>query len=153
MKEKRSTDLEDYKKNATIIVEEYFATDDVVATINELRELGKPEYSYYFFLKKPVSMSMDKHYKEKEISAILLSALFVDTFHPSQVYKGFNKLVEPADDLIIDIPAPVKLPYLLDGILFTFGWWMGGLAEGEEGCAIRAMMNRERRVGFCNFLF
>lgn len=100
--------LEEYKKKATIIVEEYFATDDVVSTMNELKEVGKPEYSYYF-VKKLVSMSMDRHDKEKEMAAILLSALYADIIHPSQVYKGFTKLVESADDLIVDIPDTVDI--------------------------------------------
>ncbi|KAL5080807.1 hypothetical protein RYX36_009228 [Vicia faba] len=106
-KEKNAA-LEEYKKKATIIVEEYFATDDVVATMSELREIGKPEYSYYF-VKKLVSMSMDRHDKEKEMAAILLSALYADIIHPSQVYKGFTKLVESADDLIVDIPDTVDI--------------------------------------------
>jgi len=100
--------LEEYKKKATIIVEEYFATDDVVATMSEVREIGKPEYSYYF-VKKLVSMSMDRHDKEKEMAAILLSALYADIIHPSQVYKGFTKLIESADDLIVDIPDTVDI--------------------------------------------
>ncbi|KAF7820351.1 programmed cell death protein 4 [Senna tora] len=107
--EKKMTgDLEVYKKKATIIVEEYFATDDVVETINELRELGKPQYNYYF-VKKLVSMSMDRHDKEKEMAAVLLSALYADTFEPAQVHKGFAKLVESADDLIVDIPDTVDV--------------------------------------------
>ncbi|WJX71168.1 MA3 DOMAIN-CONTAINING TRANSLATION REGULATORY FACTOR 2 [Trifolium repens] len=105
---KTNTALEEYKKKATVIVEEYFATDDVVATMSELREVGKPEYSYYF-VKKLVSMSMDRHDKEKEMAAILLSALYADIIHPSQVYKGFTKLVESADDLIVDIPDTVDI--------------------------------------------
>lgn len=76
------TDLDNYKKKATIIVEEYFATDDVVATMNEVKELGKPQYGYYF-VKKLVSMSMDRHDKEKEMAAILLSALYADVLDPS----------------------------------------------------------------------
>ncbi|KAF1884715.1 hypothetical protein Lal_00028601 [Lupinus albus] len=105
---KKNTELDDYKKKATIIVEEYFTTDDVVATINEIRELGKPLYGYYF-VKKLVSISMDRHDKEKEMAAILLSAVYADTFEPAQVYKGFSKLVESADDLIVDIPDTVDV--------------------------------------------
>lgn len=76
--------------------------------MNELREVGKPEYSYYF-VKKLVSMSMDRHDKEKEMAAILLSALYADIIAPSQVYKGFTKLVESADDLIVDIPDTIDI--------------------------------------------
>ncbi|EEF35271.1 conserved hypothetical protein [Ricinus communis] len=101
-------DFEEYKKKVTVIVEEYFATDDVVSTANELRELGVPSYNYYF-IKKLVSMSMDRHDKEKEMAAILISALYADIIDPSQVYEGFTKLVESADDLIVDIPDTVDI--------------------------------------------
>ncbi|GLT77267.1 hypothetical protein SLA2020_488690 [Shorea laevis] len=105
---KPAQDFEKYKKKVTIIVEEYFATDDVVSTANELRELAMPSYNYYF-VKKLVSMSMDGHDKEKEMAAVLLSALYADVIDPPQVYKGFSKLVESADDLIVDIPDTVDV--------------------------------------------
>ncbi|XP_050204776.1 MA3 DOMAIN-CONTAINING TRANSLATION REGULATORY FACTOR 2 [Mercurialis annua] len=101
-------DFDEYRKKVMIIVEEYFATDDVVSTFNELKELGKPSYNYYF-VKKLVSMAMDRHDKEKEMAAVLLSALYSNIFDPSQVYEGFTKLVESADDLIVDIPDAVDI--------------------------------------------
>ncbi|KAL6218258.1 hypothetical protein ACLB2K_011473 [Fragaria x ananassa] len=101
-------DFEEYKKKATIIVEEFFATDDITSTANELRELDMPSYSFYF-VKKLVSKAMDRHDKEKEMAAVLLSALYADYIDPPQVYKGFCKLVESADDLIVDIPDTVDV--------------------------------------------
>ncbi|KAJ0615344.1 putative programmed cell death protein [Helianthus annuus] len=62
--------FEEYKKKASIIVEEYFATDDVISTANELKDLEMPSYSYYF-VKKLISMAMDRHDKEKEMAAFL----------------------------------------------------------------------------------
>lgn len=103
-----SAPLQEYKKKATVVVEEYFATDDVVSTANELRELGMPNFNYYF-VKKLVSMAMDRHDKEKEMTSILLSSLYADVIDPPQVYKGFSKLVEAADDLIVDIPDTVDV--------------------------------------------
>ncbi|CAK7346711.1 unnamed protein product [Dovyalis caffra] len=105
---KSTTDFLEFKKNATIIVEEYFATDDIVSTANELRELGMSGYHYYF-VKKLVSMAMDRDDKEKEMAAILLSALYAEVIDPPQVYRGFCKLVESADDLIVDIPDTVDV--------------------------------------------
>ncbi|CAI8593638.1 unnamed protein product [Vicia faba] len=70
-----------------------------------------------------VSMSIDRHDKEKEMAPILFSALYADIIHPSQVYKGFTKLVESTDDLIMDIPNTVDILALfiarvvVDGIL------------------------------------
>ncbi|KAF2291052.1 hypothetical protein GH714_019395 [Hevea brasiliensis] len=105
---KLTVDFEEYKKKTTIIVEEYFATDDIVSTADELSELGMPGYNYYF-VKKLISMAMDRHDKEKEMAAVLLSALYADIIDPSQVHKGFSKLVESSDDLIVDIPDTVDI--------------------------------------------
>ncbi|KAJ0257631.1 MA3 DOMAIN-CONTAINING TRANSLATION REGULATORY FACTOR 2 [Hirschfeldia incana] len=101
-------DLCEYKKKATIIVEEYFSTNDVVSVANELKELGMAEYRYYF-VKKLVSMSMDRHDKEKEMAALLLSTLYSDVIDPPELYRGFNKLVTSADDLSVDIPDAVDV--------------------------------------------
>ncbi|CAH8392423.1 unnamed protein product [Eruca vesicaria subsp. sativa] len=101
-------DLCEYKKKATIIVEEYFNTNDVVSVANELKELGMAEYRYYF-VKKLVSMAMDRHDKEKEMAAFLLSTLYADVIDPQEVYRGFNKLVTSADDLSVDIPDAVDV--------------------------------------------
>ncbi|XP_021737547.1 programmed cell death protein 4-like [Chenopodium quinoa] len=102
----RSIEMDEYRKKSVVIVEEYFANDDVVSTANELRELGMPNYDYCF-VKKLVSMAMDRHNKEKEMAAVLLSSLYADVICPSQVYKGFSKLVECVDDLVVDIPNVV----------------------------------------------
>ncbi|KAK1282563.1 hypothetical protein QJS10_CPB22g00851 [Acorus calamus] len=103
---KTSQPPEEFKKKVTVIVGEYFATDDVVSTTNELRDLGHPDYHYYF-VKKIGSMSMDRNDKEKEMAAVLLSSLYADVIDPPQVHKGFSKLVESSDDLAVDIPNMV----------------------------------------------
>ncbi|KAM7514643.1 hypothetical protein LguiA_004226 [Lonicera macranthoides] len=108
MSARKCAPFEEYKKKATVIVEEYFATDDVVSPAYELKELGMPNYNYYF-VKKLVSMAMDRHDKEKEMAAVLLSSLYADVIDPPQVYKGFTKLLESADDLIVDIPDTVDV--------------------------------------------
>ncbi|KAJ8760655.1 hypothetical protein K2173_015322 [Erythroxylum novogranatense] len=103
-----NVDFDDYKKKTTIIVEEYFTNDDIVSTTNELRDLGMPVYHYYL-VKKLISMAMDRHDREKEMTAVLLSSIYVDIIDPAQVYKGFEKLVQSADDLIVDIPDIVDV--------------------------------------------
>ncbi|KAL7245796.1 hypothetical protein ACSBR2_001016 [Camellia fascicularis] len=105
---KPSSPFEEYKKTVAVIVEEYFATDDVISTANELRELGMPSYNYYF-VKKLISMAMDRYNKEKEMAAVLLSSLYADVIDPPQVCKGFSKLVESTDDLIVDIPDTIDV--------------------------------------------
>ncbi|XP_051126379.1 MA3 DOMAIN-CONTAINING TRANSLATION REGULATORY FACTOR 2-like [Andrographis paniculata] len=105
---RRRSEFEKFKKKATVIVEEYFANDDVMSTAHELGELGVPGYHFYF-VKKLVSIAMDRRDKEKEMAAILLSSLYGDIIDPQQVYKGYQKLVESTDDLTVDIPSAVDV--------------------------------------------
>ncbi|KAG6408507.1 hypothetical protein SASPL_131520 [Salvia splendens] len=100
--------FEEFRKKATIMVEEYFDNDDVTSTANELREIDMPGY-YFYFVKKLVSIAMDRRDKEKEMASILLSSLYGDVIDPKQVYKGFQKLVQSADDLVVDIPDAVDV--------------------------------------------
>ncbi|KAF0912563.1 hypothetical protein E2562_015257 [Oryza meyeriana var. granulata] len=103
-----SEEFVQFKRKATTIVEEYFSTDDVAATANELRELRVPCYHYYF-VKKLVSVAMDRHDREKEMAAVLLSSLYGDVIDRPQVYKGFGKLTESCDDLSVDTPDAVDI--------------------------------------------
>eukprot|EP00252_Welwitschia_mirabilis_P010636 TRINITY_DN2402_c0_g1_i1.p1 TRINITY_DN2402_c0_g1~~TRINITY_DN2402_c0_g1_i1.p1 ORF type:complete len:712 (+),score=190.22 TRINITY_DN2402_c0_g1_i1:189-2324(+) len=103
-----SESLDFFKKKVGSTIEEYFATDDVSAAAADIKELNSPNYHYYF-VKKLVSMAMDRHDQEKEMAAVLLSSLYADVIAPEQVRKGFNKLLEAADDLALDIPDAVDV--------------------------------------------
>ncbi|KAG9441646.1 hypothetical protein H6P81_017500 [Aristolochia fimbriata] len=105
---KISLTFDEYKKKAIVIVEEYFETDDVDFAANEMRYLGHHPYHFYF-VKKLVSIAMDRHDKEKEMAAVLLSSLYSDVIEPQQLYKGFVTLVESADDLSVDIPDTIDV--------------------------------------------
>eukprot|EP01018_Ginkgo_biloba_P024699 Gb_11642 [translate_table: standard] len=103
-----SASLEDYKKRVVSIIEEYFSTDDVASAATDLKDLGCPTYHHYF-VKKIISMAMDRHDREKEMASVLLSALYADVIQPEQVSEGFAKLLESADDLALDIPDAVDI--------------------------------------------
>ncbi|KAL6897757.1 hypothetical protein ACP4OV_006716 [Aristida adscensionis] len=103
-----SEEFLEFKRRAATIVEEYFSTDDVAATASELRELRVPCYHYYF-VKKLVSTAMDRHDREKEMAAVLLSSLYGDVVDRHQLRKGFCKLLEACDDLAVDTPGAVDI--------------------------------------------
>jgi hypothetical protein len=103
-----SQSLEEYKGKVGSIIEEYFATDDVAAAAADLADIGCPSYHHYF-VKKLISMAMDRHDREKEMAAVLLSSLYADVIEPEQVSKGFSKLLDTADDLALDIPEAVDI--------------------------------------------
>ncbi|KMS97238.1 hypothetical protein BVRB_7g176860 [Beta vulgaris subsp. vulgaris] len=100
--------LDDYKKAVVSIIEEYFNTGAVEVAASDLRELGSSKYHAYF-IKRLVSMAMDRHDKEKEMASVLLSALYADVISPTQISQGFILLLESADDLSVDIPDAVNV--------------------------------------------
>lgn len=93
-----------YKNAVTAIIEEYFQTHDARETQRALDETNKPLYQH-FFVKKLVTMSMDRGDREKEAAAVLLSALYPHHIDPEQLQRGFERLLESVDDLAIDVPA------------------------------------------------
>lgn len=103
-----SDPLDEYKKSVVSLVEEYFSTGDVDVAASDLRELGSVEYHPYF-VKRLVSMAMDRHDKEKEMASVLLSALYVDVISSSHISQGFFMLLESADDLAVDILDAVDI--------------------------------------------
>ncbi|KAI3454361.1 hypothetical protein Pfo_011024 [Paulownia fortunei] len=97
-----SDPLDEYKKAVVSLIEEYFSTGDVEVAASDLRELGSSEYHPYF-IKRLVSIAMDRHNKEKEMASVLLSALYADVINAAQISQGFFMLLESADDLAVDI--------------------------------------------------
>ncbi|KAK3014835.1 hypothetical protein RJ639_008762 [Escallonia herrerae] len=100
--------LDDYKKAVVSLIEEYFSTGDVEVAASDLKELGSSEYHPYF-IKRLVSMAMDRHDKEKEMASVLLSALYADVISAPQISQGFLVLLESADDLSVDILDAVDI--------------------------------------------
>ncbi|KAL5544016.1 hypothetical protein UlMin_007800 [Ulmus minor] len=103
-----SDPLDEYKKAVVSLLEEYLSTGDVEVAASDLRELGSNEYLPYF-IKRLISMAMDRHDKEKEMASVLLSALYADVISPSQIRDGFFILLESVDDLAVDIPDAVDI--------------------------------------------
>ncbi|XP_058763328.1 MA3 DOMAIN-CONTAINING TRANSLATION REGULATORY FACTOR 1-like [Vicia villosa] len=100
--------LDDFKKAVASLIDEYFSNGDVDLAASDLRELGSSEY-YPYFIKRLVSMAMDRHDKEKEMASVLLSALYADVISPTQIRDGFFMLIESADDLAVDILDAVDI--------------------------------------------
>lgn len=103
-----SDPLDDYKKAVVSITVEYFSSGSVEVAASDLTELGSNQYHPYF-IKRLVSMAMDRHDKEKEMAAVLLSALYADIISPAHISQGFILLLESADDLSVDIPDAVNV--------------------------------------------
>ncbi|XP_040379223.1 MA3 DOMAIN-CONTAINING TRANSLATION REGULATORY FACTOR 1-like [Oryza brachyantha] len=100
--------LDDYKRLLVPVIEEYFSTGDVELAASELKSLGSDQFHSYF-VKKLISMAMDRHDKEKEMASILLSALYADLLSSSKMSEGFMLLLESTEDLAVDIPDAIDV--------------------------------------------
>uniref|UniRef100_A0A804JZE4 MI domain-containing protein n=1 Tax=Musa acuminata subsp. malaccensis TaxID=214687 RepID=A0A804JZE4_MUSAM len=97
-----SNPIDDYKKSVATIIEEYFSTGVVEVAATDLGDIGSDQY-HHLFVKKLVSMAMDRHDKEKEMASVLLSSLYADVITSAQISQGFLMLLEAVDDLALDI--------------------------------------------------
>ena len=57
------------------LIDEFFNSGDIQEASTTLQELDEPEYGH-FFVKRAVTRALDKHNHEREMSSILLSALY-----------------------------------------------------------------------------
>ncbi|MBA0644156.1 hypothetical protein Goklo_028360 [Gossypium klotzschianum] len=94
--------LDRYKKEIVTIIHEYFLSDDIPELIRSLEDLGLPEYNP-IFLKKLITLAMDRKNREKEMASVLLSALHIEIFSTEDIANGFVMLLESAEDTALDI--------------------------------------------------
>ena len=100
--------VQEYKGKVVALIHEYFTTGDVGEAAASLIDLRSTSFHHYF-VKKLVSSALDRHDREKEMAASLLSSLYGDLISRDQMAKGFTRLVEAAGDLILDCPQAVEV--------------------------------------------
>eukprot|EP00268_Persea_americana_P006577 TRINITY_DN12369_c0_g1_i3.p1 TRINITY_DN12369_c0_g1~~TRINITY_DN12369_c0_g1_i3.p1 ORF type:complete len:731 (-),score=205.71 TRINITY_DN12369_c0_g1_i3:677-2869(-) len=91
-----------FKEEAVTIIHEYFLSDDIPELIRSLEELAAPEFNPVF-LKKLITLAMDRKNREKEMASVLLSALHIEIFSTDDIVNGFVMLLEFAEDTALDI--------------------------------------------------
>ncbi|CAL5223519.1 g6048 [Coccomyxa viridis] len=99
----QSQPLKRYKEAVDALIDEYFNSGDIQEASTTLQEIDEPEYGH-LFVKRAVTRALDKHNHEREMSSILLSALYGEAISGLQVQKGFKCLVGAAPDLTLDVP-------------------------------------------------
>jgi hypothetical protein len=91
-----------FKEEVVTIIHEYFLSDDIPELIRSLEDLGMPECNP-IFLKKLITLAMDRKNREKEMASVLLSALHIEIFSTDDIVNGFVMLLESAEDTALDI--------------------------------------------------
>ncbi|OQR94623.1 programmed cell death protein [Achlya hypogyna] len=99
------------KKEIEEIVTEYFVSGEVSEVKHRIEELAKKtsETYNYEFVKRAITMSMDKHEKERESVSRLLSELYLNGLSPLEISQGFRRVLITADDLALDIPSAINM--------------------------------------------
>jgi programmed cell death protein 4 len=99
--------LSEFKRQVVDILNEYFESEDIEEVNTRILELNSPEY-HYEFVKRAISLSLDRKEREKELVSRLLSDLYPKCIDSNHISKGFERLFEMQEDLSLDIPSAPK---------------------------------------------
>ena len=96
--------LPQYKKRIIAVLQEYFVSGDYHEVERCLREMWVPEF-HYEFVKRTITMAMDRNARGCEAASYLISFLFGRRMLiTDEIGKGFERLFEVIDDLKVDVP-------------------------------------------------
>ncbi|KAF6169365.1 hypothetical protein GIB67_016535 [Kingdonia uniflora] len=93
--------LRKLKEKIVLIIHEYFLSNDIPYLIKHLEELDAPKLNPGF-LKKLITLAMDRKNREKEMASVLLSTL-CKIFSAEDIVNGFVMLLDSAEDTALDI--------------------------------------------------
>lgn len=96
--------LTHYKKSIQPFIEQYFLNAEEEEAKKNLLELDVPQYAYEF-VKRLITMSMDRSDKERELASKLLSDFYPDILSTNVIGKGFERLFEIIEELEKDCPT------------------------------------------------
>jgi programmed cell death protein 4 len=95
--------LSEFKLQVGEALQEYFDSCDTDEVIQSVEELQCREF-HPDVVKKVISVSLDKHPRERELVSRLLTCLHPTPLSDSDMEKGFNILLDSLDDLSTDVP-------------------------------------------------
>jgi hypothetical protein len=96
----------EFKLQVKAVLNEYFESCDADEVIRSLEELQCKEY-HPDVVKKAISISMDKHPRERELVSRLLTCLHPAPLADRDMESGFNLLLDSMDDLSTDVPEAI----------------------------------------------
>ncbi|KAI3871445.1 hypothetical protein MKW92_039435 [Papaver armeniacum] len=121
-----------FKEEAVTIIHENSHSDDMPELIHSLEELAAPEF-YPVFLKKLITLAMDRINREKEMASVLVSALHTEIFSSVDTVCGFVLLLETAKDTALDASNELAL-FLAKAVIDDrlLRCWAGGTGWAVE---------------------
>jgi programmed cell death protein 4 len=102
----------EFKLQVEECLKEYFDSCDTDEVIRSIEELQCREF-HADVIKRAVSLSLDKHPRERELVSRLLTCLHPTPLTDQDMEVGFDILLDSLDDLTTDVPdAPVCISSL-----------------------------------------
>jgi programmed cell death protein 4 len=96
----------EFKLQVKSVLDEYFESCDADEVIRSLEELQCKEY-HPDVVKKAISISLDKHPRERELVSRLLTCLHPAPLADRDMESGFNLLLDSMEDLSTDVPEAI----------------------------------------------
>lgn len=99
---------EEFSKNITPIVQEYFEhgeTDDVAMSLSELNISSRK----YKVPAMAVCLALEKKATQREMASVLISDLYGKHLTQHDIAKGFQQLLDDLDDLSLDTPEAPEM--------------------------------------------
>ncbi len=97
--------LKEFKEKCVEATGAFLLSEDVSELKDDLVALHSPML-HYEFVRRSITLSMERHARERELVSIALSELYGSrTISAEQFAKGFERLFEIMDDLVLDIPS------------------------------------------------
>ncbi|KAK5606526.1 Eukaryotic translation initiation factor 4 gamma 1, partial [Crenichthys baileyi] len=119
--------VDEMEKKSTAIIEEYLHINDMKEALQCVREMNSPEL-LFVFVRNGLESTLERSTISREHMGQLLHQLIKTGILPTQqYYKGFQEILEVAEDMAIDIPHIFL--YLAE--LITPMLHEGGIPMGE----------------------
>ncbi|XP_047247457.1 eukaryotic translation initiation factor 4 gamma 1-like isoform X4 [Girardinichthys multiradiatus] len=119
--------VDEMEKKSTAIIEEYLHINDMKEALQCVREMNSPEL-LFVFVRNGLESTLERSTIAREHMGQLLHQLIKTGILPTQqYYKGFQEILEVAEDMAIDIPHIFL--YLAE--LITPMLHEGGIPMGE----------------------
>jgi programmed cell death protein 4 len=102
------TPLAEFKKVVTVLIAEYFTSEDVEEFMRGVEELDS-SILHFDLVRRAINMAMERKDRERELTSRLLCELRGHgLLSIEQCGKGFERIFELIDDLVLDNPHAKK---------------------------------------------
>mmetsp|Transcript_10907 Transcript_10907/g.14210 ORF Transcript_10907/g.14210 Transcript_10907/m.14210 type:complete len:410 (+) Transcript_10907:422-1651(+) len=100
--------LQEFKQRVIKITDEYLVSEDSTEFMTGIKELQSPML-HYELVRRMISLAMERKERERELISLILTEMRANgVLSIKQCGKGFERLFEMVDDIVLDVPNARK---------------------------------------------